>query len=229
MNLLFGVLGVICTFNDRFDMAFYAMLAAAVCDFFDGLSARILKAYSDLGKELDSLADMVSFGVLPSLLSYKLMSDIHGDSLWVYVPLLIAVFSAVRLAKFNIDERQSDNFIGLATPACAMICGSFVYYVTNDHSSVLYHWACIPFFMPVCSIILSLLLISEIPMFSMKFKKSMIPGSPIHKQRVGFVGVIFVAAVLTILLGLNWSFIILLTFVSYVVMNIGILLIFGRK
>ncbi len=229
MNLLFGVLGVICTFNGRFDLAFYAMLAAAVCDFCDGLSARMLKAYSDLGKELDSLADMVSFGVLPALMAYKLMADIHGNSFIIYIPLLIAVFSAIRLAKFNIDERQSDNFIGLATPACAMICGSFTYYVSKDPTSVLHSWASTYLFIPICSIALSLLLISEIPMFSMKIKKSMVPGTPIHKQRMGFIGVIVVATILTFLLGLNWSFIILLTFVSYIVMNIGIMLIFKRK
>ncbi len=229
MNLLFGVLGVISTFNGRFDLAFYAMLAAAVCDFCDGLSARLLKAYSELGKQLDSLADMVSFGVLPSLMAHKLMADILGDTFFIYIPLLIAVFSAVRLAKFNIDERQSENFIGLATPACAMICGSFTYYVTKDPTSVLHGWAACPYFIPACSLALSWLLISEIPMFSMKFKKSMIPGSPIHKQRVGFIGVIVVATILTILLGLNWSFIVLLTFVSYIVMNIGILLIFRKK
>ncbi len=229
MNLLFGVLGVICTLDGRFDLAFYAMLASAVCDFCDGLSARLLKAYSDLGKELDSLADVVSFGVLPSLMAYKLMAEIHGDSFIVYIPLLIAVFSAIRLAKFNIDERQSDNFIGLATPACAMICGSFAYYVTNDPTSVLYGWAESPYFIPACSLVLSLLLISEIPMFSMKFKKNLIPGSPIHKQRVGFFGVIVVATILTVLLGLNWSFIVLLTFVSYIIMNVGIMLIFGKK
>ncbi len=229
MNLLFGVLGVISTFNGRYDLAFYAMLAAAVCDFCDGLSARMLKAYSDIGKELDSLADMVSFGVLPSLMAYKLMADLHNDGIIIYIPLLIAVFSALRLAKFNVDERQSENFIGLATPACAMICGSFVYYVNNDPSSVLHGLAAAGWFIPVCSVILSLLLVSEIPMFSMKFKKSMIPGSPIHKQRAGFIGVIVVATILTVLLGLNWSFIVLLTFISYIVMNIGILLIFKKK
>ncbi len=229
MNMLFGVLGMICTFNDRYDLAFYAMLAAAVCDFCDGLSARMLKAYSDLGKELDSLADVVSFGVLPSLMAYKLMTDIHGDTFLSYTPLLIAVFSALRLAKFNTDERQTDNFIGLATPACAMICGSFTYYVSKDPSSVLYGWASGRFFIPACALILSLLLVSEIPMFSMKFKKNMIPGSPIHKQRVGFAGVIVVASIMTLLLGLNWSFIILLTFVSYILMNIGIMLLFRNK
>lgn len=229
MNLLCGVLGVICTFKGSYDTAFFFMLAAAACDFCDGLSARLLNAYSDLGKELDSLADMVSFGVLPALMVYKLMAGIHGESVLCYVPLLIAVFSALRLAKFNIDERQSDNFIGLATPACAMICGSFAFYVSKDPSSVLYSWSCSRFFLPVGSVILSLLLVSEIPMFSMKFKKNIKPGTPIHKQRIGFIGVIFVSTVLTLLLGLNWSLIVLLTFVSYIVMNIGIALLFRKK
>lgn len=229
MNLLCGVLGVICTFKGSYDTAFIWMLAAAACDFCDGLSARLLKAYSDLGKELDSLADMVSFGVLPALMMNRIMSDFHGDSIITFIPLIIAVFSALRLAKFNIDERQSDNFIGLATPACAMICGSFAYYVTKDPTSVLYTWAGGRFFIPAGSVILSLLLISEIPMFSMKFKKNIKPGTPIHKQRIGFIGVIFVATVLTILLGLNWSMIVLLTFVSYVIMNIGIALLFRKK
>ena len=159
MNLLCGVLGVICTFKGSYDTAFIWMLAAAACDFCDGLSARLLKAYSDLGKELDSLADMVSFGVLPALMMNRIMSDFHGDSIITFIPLIIAVFSALRLAKFNIDERQSDNFIGLATPACAMICGSFAYYVTKDPTSVLYTWAGGRFFIPAGSVILSLLLI----------------------------------------------------------------------
>lgn len=229
MNLLCGVLGVICTFKGNYDAAFFLMLAAAVCDFCDGLSARLLNAYSDLGKELDSLADMVSFGVLPSLMVHQLMTDVHGESVLCFVPLLIAVFSALRLAKFNIDERQSDNFIGLATPACAMICGSFAYYVSNDPTSVLYTWIGNRFFLPIGSLVLSYLLISEIPMFSMKFKKNIKPGTPIHKQRIGFIGVIFVSTVLTLLLGLNWSLIILLTFVSYIIMNIGIALLFRKK
>lgn len=229
MNLLCGVLGVICTFKGDFDIAFCLMLAAAVCDFCDGLSARLLKAYSDVGKELDSLADMVSFGLLPALMLHKLMIDINGENFLCYVPLIIAVFSAVRLAKFNVDERQTENFIGLATPACAMICGSFVYYVCNDITSILYSWAATELFIPIGSIVLSGLLVSEIPMFSMKFKKNIKPGTPIHKQRVAFAGVIFVACVLVLLLGLNWSFIVLLTFVSYVVMNIGIALIYRKN
>lgn len=229
MNLLCGIMGVIYTFNGDFSTAFIFMLAAAVCDFCDGSCARLLNAYSDIGKELDSLADIVSFGVLPSLMTYRLMTTAYGESLLCFIPLTIAVFSALRLAKFNIDERQSDNFIGLATPACAMICGSFAYYVTNDPESVLYDWASTAYFIPAASVILSLLLVSEIPMFSMKFKKKAKPGTPIHSQRVAFMGVIVVTAVFTLLLGLNWSFIILLSFIAYIVMNIGIALIFKQK
>ena len=217
MNLLCGVLGVICTFDGRIDLAFYMMLAAAVCDFCDGLSARLLQAYSDLGKELDSLADMVSFGVLPSLMTYRLMSEAYGDSPLCYVPLLIAVFSALRLAKFNIDERQSDNFIGLATPACAMICGAFAYYVSNDPTSVLYGWAATSWFIPAVSVILCYLLISEIPMFSMKFKKG---GSGSQNRiRLYFLAASAVAIILAVVLKLNWSIIPLGVFIAYILLN----------
>lgn len=229
MNLLFGVMGVIQTFDGRFDIAFYMMLAAAVCDFCDGLSARLLGAYSEMGKELDSLADLISFGLLPSLMIHRLMTVNGGDGILTYIPLVIVIFSALRLAKFNIDDRQSDNFIGLATPACAMICGSFVYYVSNDPTSVLNSWASTRYFLPTASLILAFLLVSEVPMFSMKFKKNIRPGTPIHKQRIGFAGVMFTAIVLVILLGLNWSMAVLLTFVSYIVMNLGVHLLFKRR
>lgn len=228
MNLLCGVLGVICTFNGDFSTAFCLMLAAAVCDFCDGLSARLLKAYSDVGKELDSLADLISFGMLPAIMLHKLMTETGSSSILCCIPLVIVVLSAVRLAKFNIDERQTENFIGLATPACAMICGSFVYYVNQDSSSILFSWASTAWFIPVGSVILSLLLVSEVPMFSMKFKKNMKGADPVNKQRIAFAGVIIANCLLVILLGLNWSFIVLLTFVIYVVMNVGIHLIKRR-
>ena len=220
MNLLCGVMGVICTFKGNFEAAFCLMLAAAVCDFCDGLSARILKAYSDVGKELDSLADMVSFGLLPSIMLYRLMASINGESVWAYIPLVIAIFSALRLAKFNVDERQTENFIGLATPACAMICGSFCYYVSHDAGSILHSWADTRFFIPICSIILSVLLISEIPMFSMKIKKDKKDAS-IHRQRIVFACAVLVSCILVLLLGFNWSLIVLLAFTSYIAINVG--------
>lgn len=219
MNLLAGVIGVIYTLNGRFDIAFYMMLASALFDFCDGLSARALKAYSDIGKELDSLADMVSFGVLPSLMLYKTMSLV-SDSPICYIPLIIAVFSALRLAKFNIDERQTENFIGLATPACAMICGSFTYYISKDPSSVLAGWASTKAFIPVASVILALLLVSEIPMFSIKIKKGM-KKDIVFFQRLGFIAVIAVSAISVVALQLNWSLIVLLSFTGYIILNVA--------
>ncbi len=229
MNLLCGTMGVISVLNGDIAVAFYLMLLAGVCDFCDGLSARLLKAYSSLGKELDSLADLVSFGLLPSLMLYKIMLLTGSHGILVYIPLCITIFSAIRLAKFNIDDRQSDNFIGLPTPACALLCGSFSYYVVQVPDSVLCSWAGSRLFIPIGSIILAFLLISEIQMFSMKFKRNIKEGTPIHKQRVSFAGVIFVSLILTLLLGLNWSIAVILIFTTYIVMNIGVCLLFRKS
>ena len=223
MNLLCGLMGVIFTFKGELDTAFYLMLAGAACDFCDGLAARALKSYSELGKQLDSLADMVSFGTLPALLMHKLMIMNVGDCFWSYIPLLIAVFSALRLAKFNIDERQSDNFIGLATPACAIICGSYACYVINQPGSMMQAWAMCPWFIPAVSLILCGLLVSEIPMFSMKFKKSS-AGTAAHRQRIIFLVIALASGIIIPVLGLNWAMIPLVIFVIYVLMNIGICL-----
>ena len=146
-------MGVILTMEGRPDLGFVLMICGAVFDFFDGLAARLLKASSGIGKELDSLADMVSFGVLPSLMLFKL-----GDPSWGvlrYVPLLIAVFSALRLAKFNLDERQHQGFIGLPTPASAMVCGSLAYYVHSAPESLLVSWCQGPVIIPVLAVVLS--------------------------------------------------------------------------
>ncbi|MBO8485182.1 MAG: CDP-diacylglycerol--serine O-phosphatidyltransferase, partial [Bacteroidetes bacterium] len=195
MNLLCGVLGVICVFNGKADTAFLLMIAAAICDFFDGFAARALKAYSDIGKELDSLADLVSFGLLPSLMLYNMMSSMSLEAgLLRYIPLLLAVASALRLAKFNTDERQSENFLGLATPASAMICGSLTYYIMKDADSFLTAWAAGKVFVPAVALILSVLMVSEIPMFSMKFKRGTQKNTPVYRMRVAFAGAIGVSA-----------------------------------
>ena len=122
MNLLSGAMGVIFTLEGRLDIAFPLMLAGAVFDFCDGLAARLLGAYSPMGKELDSLSDMVSFGLLPSLMLYETLRLSGCHCALAYVTLILAVLSGLRLAKFNIDERQGTDFIGLATPSSAMIC-----------------------------------------------------------------------------------------------------------
>lgn len=215
MNLLCGVLGVIFTFQGALNIAFLLMLTAAVCDFLDGFAARMLNAYSDMGKELDSLADLVSFGLLPSLMLHRRLVEGGMTGFWVYIPLIICIFSALRLAKFNVDERQSENFLGLPTPACAMWCGSLVY--AADHGVMsMANMLHDTYLIPIASVILALLLVSEIPMFSLKFKK----GSAHNRIRIYFIGIAAAFAIATLILKINWSYIILITFTAYIVMNV---------
>ena len=215
MNLLCGALGVIFTFKGELNIAFYLMIASAVCDFFDGFAARLLKAFSPIGKDLDSLADMVSFGVLPAMMLYRRMVEGGVTGFLSYVPLIIAVFSALRLAKFNIDTRQTENFLGLPTPACAMWCGALIYAADNGVMSGV-HMLHNPYFIPAVSVVLAFLLISEIPMLSIKFKK----GSEYNSVRITFIVICAVFAAASLILKLHWSFILLLVFTLYILHNL---------
>ena len=215
MNLLCGVMGVISAFKGELSTAFYLMIAAAACDFLDGFTARLLHAYSDMGKELDSLADLVSFGLLPAIMLHRRLIEGGVTGFCVYIPLVICIFSALRLAKFNTDTRQSENFLGLPTPACAMWCGSLIYSADHGVMSManMLHDTMI---IPVSAVILSLLLVSEIPMFSLKFKKD----SAYNRTRICFLALAAVIAVATFALGINWSYIILITFTCYILLNL---------
>ena len=215
MNLLCGALGVIFAFKGSLDMAFYMMLAGAVCDFCDGLSARVFKAYSPMGKELDSLADLITFGLLPSIMLHRRLIEGGVTGFWAYFPLIIVVFSALRLAKFNVDERQGENFLGLPTPACAMWCGSLIYAADHGVMSManLLHDTNL---IIISSVVLAVLLVSEIPMFSFKFNKD----SAYNRLRYCFIGIVALFAVATLILKINWSYIILLTFTIYIVFNL---------
>ena len=214
-NLLCGALGVIFTFQGALDIAFYLMLGAAVCDFLDGLAARALNAYSAVGKELDSLADLVSFGVLPAMMFHRRMMEGGMTGFIAYIPLIICVFAAIRLAKFNVDDRQSENFLGLATPACALWCGSLIF--AADHGvmsfAMMLHDTLI---IPVASVVLALMMISEIPMFSMKFKK----GSAYNRVRFYFIAMVAAISAATLILKINWAYIVFLSLTCYILFNI---------
>ncbi len=218
MNVLCGVFGVIAAFSRNYEIAFYFMLAGAVCDFFDGLAARVLNAYSLMGKELDSLADLITFGLLPSIMMYQTMQEYHPGQWYSYVPLIIVIFSALRLAKFNVDERQSENFIGLATPACAMLCGSFAVICKIDIMNIAGPVTQSTWIILVASVLLSLLLVSEIPMFSMKFKKE--TEASLKLRRLTFLILAAVALILTIILGRHIAYAIFIIFTIYIVMNL---------
>ena len=218
LNIFCGTLATIFALNGNFKTAFLCILAGAVCDFCDGLAARALKAYSPMGKELDSLADMITFGLLPSIMMYKTMEEFHPGQWYSYIPLIIVVFSALRLAKFNVDERQSENFIGLATPACAMLCGSFATICKIDIMNIAGPVAQSTWIIPAVSVILSLLLVSEIPMFSMKFKKGAEAGLKI--RRITFLVISAIAMILTFALGRHLVYAIFIIFTLYILMNL---------
>lgn len=214
MNLLSGAVGVILALEGWPEAAFICMLAAAVFDFCDGLAARLLGAYSPMGKELDSLADVVSFGVLPSIL---LVTSMDADGWWRFLPLVLAAASALRLAKFNTDERQTTDFLGVPTPASAMVVGSLCCFIAAGHDMTLYSLALTPWFLPVVALVMSLLVTSEIPMFGMKIAKG-------HKlmdaKRIVFLCLAVVAIVVTIAIGAHWSLAMFLVFAIYIVENI---------
>ena len=217
MNLLCGIVGVICTLHGELALAFLLMLLASVFDFCDGLAARLLKAYSPIGKELDSLADMVSFGVLPALMLVQTM-QMHGNtSLVSYIPLFLAIMSALRLAKFNVDDRQTTDFLGVATPTSAIICGALCSHISLTTDSCLQGWAGSPWFLPVLALVLGLLLVSESPMFGMKV-------APGHKlldtKRIVFLVLAVVAVVLALVVWKDICLAVLLVFTVYLVENL---------
>ena len=218
MNILCGVLGVIFSLDGKLETAFILMILAAVFDFCDGLSARLLKAYSDIGKELDSLSDVVSFGVLPSVMLYCVFGT--QSQVLRFFPVLIAAFSALRLAKFNLDERQHDHFLGLPTPACAMICGSLACFVAKVPGSFLARWCDGPVFMVLLTLLLCFLLVSEIPMFSFKFGGGTKASRKENVKRLVFLAVAVLGVLLAVIGGWHWSLVFLVAFSGYIIINL---------
>ena len=172
-NLVSGCIAIVFALNANYTMALTFIVVGAVFDFFDGMSARLLGVSSPIGKELDSLADVVTFGVAPSSMIYTLLLTLDKSgwnetlaSAVPYVAFVMAAFSAIRLAKFNLDERQTTSFIGLPTHAtalfwAALIVGSEDMLVAQSHVILL---------LIVLVFISSWLLVAEIPMFALKFK-----------------------------------------------------------
>lgn len=178
LNLLLGFIAIVVAFGDQPVNAGYFIIAATIPDFLDGFFARLLKAQSEFGKQLDSLADLVSFGIAPSVILYRLMAislTYHTEisevftSILLFSSSLIALFSALRLARFNITA-TSDTFHGLPTPACALLIASLGLFIRTARYEVLQNFLLHPLTIFLLIIILSFLLISNIPMFSLKFK-----------------------------------------------------------
>jgi len=168
-NLISGCIATYWAFNGAWDVALLFIILGAVFDFFDGMSARLLGVSSPIGKELDSLADDITFGFAPSAIIFDFLkkgSDYLPSEYLIYIAFIMAAFSALRLAKFNLDERQAMGFIGLPTPANALFWGALLVGAGEwlASSSYLYYAVVAGIF------ISSWLLVAEIPMFALKFK-----------------------------------------------------------
>lgn len=172
-NLISGCIATGCAFHGHYFWAVAMIVLGAIFDFFDGMTARALGVSSPIGKELDSLADVVTFGVAPSTLVFYLFYEVHYPEILSplkdfipYTAFLMAAFSALRLAKFNLDERQSTQFIGLPTPANALFWGSLIlgqhaFLVSQKFNAV---------FLFLFMLLFCMLLVSEVPMLALKFK-----------------------------------------------------------
>lgn len=234
-NLLSGVVGLLFAFEGRFELAFVMMLAAGVFDFFDGFAARLLKVQTPMGQELDSLSDVVSFGVLPAAMLSQIVAEsvTAGDTakfILRLLPLLLAVFCALRLAKFNLDSRQHSSFLGLPCPSAAIICGSLAAWTYYRPDSWLAGLCASYWFIPVLTLLLGALMLSEIPFFAFKFgrkQKSAQDGpgeilaeSLLGMKRTAILCIAAIAVIVAVVLGWNWTGAVLLVFSAYLLENL---------
>jgi CDP-diacylglycerol--serine O-phosphatidyltransferase len=164
-NLLMGCIGIIFTIHEGAYYAAWFVWAACVFDFLDGFVARALNVSSPIGKELDSLADIVSFGILPSVMLYEMIDIISSSDILPYFAFSIAVFSALRLARFNVDEKQKDSFTGLPVPADALFLTSLIF--LRDPFDM---FISMDLFLVAIIALFSYLLVSPWELFALKFK-----------------------------------------------------------
>ncbi|ALM49913.1 phosphatidylserine synthase [Flavobacterium psychrophilum] len=183
-NLSAGLIALIYSFNTHYQMAFVWVCIGIFFDFWDGFFARVLKVQSDLGLQLDSLADMVTSGVVPGLVMYQMLSEIatnqeeynlSSDNYYLgllpFAGFIITLASCYRLAKFNVDTRQTDSFIGLPTPANALFILSLpVIEAHSDGTGVVFEMLSNPFVLIGISLLSAYMLNAEIPLFSLKVK-----------------------------------------------------------
>lgn len=183
LNLLSGVIGILFVLQGKVESGAYFIFLSAFFDFLDGFAARLLNVAGEIGKQLDSLADLVSFGVLPGFIIFKICES-NTELIWLpYLTLILPLLSAYRLAKFNIDTRQSDRFIGLPTPANALFFSTLLF--LGDKWEVIDSWIQNPWVMVVLAWIFSILLVSEIPLIALKFKTFSFSS---NRFRYGLIG-----------------------------------------
>jgi len=210
-NLLSGVVGILLVMNGNTAYGSVMIVLAGVFDFFDGLTARWLGVLSPIGRELDSLADVVSFGVLPGLILLRLYQFYSMDYIgifWVaagWFSLLFPVFSAFRLARFNVDTRQEFHFRGLPTPAASLLVASLD--APGGLSSLFGAWIMHPLLLLSLGLILCILMVSDVPFFGLKIKRLSLRIYPVQ---FGFLVLSMVLVLFTQMAGVGLSLLIYL-------------------
>ena len=212
-NLISGCLSIIFLFSGEVMLASWMIGISAVLDFLDGLVARALNAASDLGKVLDSLADVVSFGVAPGMILFR-MIQIYGDlpSVMAYIALLVPALSAVRLAVFSIDQRQQFHFIGVPTPMNALMLASIPLILGQyDPQSLVYGIFSDAWFLAGIAVVSSILLVAPVRIMALKFKSL--------AWRKNISAFILTAVFIILAIGLGYLAV-PLTYVAYILISI---------
>lgn len=197
LNLLSGLIALVYAFDDNIHMAFLWVCIGIFFDYWDGFVARILNVKSEMGLQLDSLADMVTSGVVPGLVVYKMLANIQENQdiynltpetyymgVVPYLGFIITLGAAYRLAKFNIDTRQTDSFIGLPTPGNALFILSLPMITYYNYSEVISLALVNPYVLILISILSAIIMNAELPLFSLKVKPNNLGA---YKLQIGFV------------------------------------------
>ncbi|MFO7617045.1 MAG: CDP-diacylglycerol--serine O-phosphatidyltransferase [Bacteroidales bacterium] len=220
LNLFSGALATVFALQGALVPAAFLILAGFVFDLADGLVARLLRVQSELGKELDSLADLISFGMAPASVLFTIGAGQSGGLPWDFsqpfsswwhtlIPFLLPVFAGLRLARFNIDDRQKEHFIGLPTPANGLMVLALALAASYQPASFLVEWLQSGWFIPSYSLAVSALMVSPIRLYSLKMK-----GFTWRKSRFTYLLVILCLP-LILLLGLTGIFLCIPAYVAY--------------
>ena len=217
-NLYCGCLSIYFGLSGQIGLACLFIIGGAIFDFLDGLCARAMHVSGPIGKELDSLADVVSFGIAPSVLCLHILGTHAVPFSWFpLLAFIMAAFSALRLAKFNIDERQHSSFIGLPTPAAALLCASLCCLIGQGRIGGLFLRV---WFIPALSLVLCALLVSPVPMFAFKFGKEIESDTVTKMKRYAIVSICIIVLVLVVLFRMPWQSFIFGAFSIYIIANL---------
>ena len=224
LNLFSGCIALVYASEENFEMAFFFVCLGIFFDFFDGFFARLLNVSSPLGLQLDSLADMVTSGVVPGFVMFKMLTNsVSSDPSLIYLPYLgfiITLGSCYRLANFNIDTRQTDSFIGLPTPANAIFILSLPLILKNTDSLILLELLTNCWVLIIVTLVSAFILNAEIPLFALKIKK--------FNFKDNVLQIVFLLISLLLLLVFKFSGVALII-VFYVMLSVIMNLITGKK